>query len=202
MVISLGAGLDARPYRMVLPSSLKWIEVDLPQILAYKEHVLANEKPACALQRVPLDLSDVRGRRELFQHCGGEARSGVVVTEALLLYLTEEEVGSLARDLADVPSFRRWITDVGSPRLLRMLQKKMGQLRQAGAKLKFAAMPQFFAHHGWEPVDVRSMLKTAAGLKRLPFIMRLVSMLLPDSPGPEGKRPWSAVCLLAKRQKK
>ena len=34
MVINLAAGLDARPYRMDLPARLKWIEVDLPEILA------------------------------------------------------------------------------------------------------------------------------------------------------------------------
>jgi methyltransferase (TIGR00027 family) len=30
LVINLAAGLDARPYRMDLPESLTWIEVDLP----------------------------------------------------------------------------------------------------------------------------------------------------------------------------
>ena len=34
MVVNLAAGLDARPYRMELPSKLQWIEVDLPDILA------------------------------------------------------------------------------------------------------------------------------------------------------------------------
>src|SRR4029077_2377624 len=29
-VVNLAAGLDARPYRMTLPPSLTWIEVDLP----------------------------------------------------------------------------------------------------------------------------------------------------------------------------
>src|SRR5262245_28295114 len=28
MVVNLAAGLDARPYRMALPATLKWIEVD------------------------------------------------------------------------------------------------------------------------------------------------------------------------------
>jgi len=37
MVINLAAGLDSRPYRMKLPPSLRWIEVDLPEILDYKE---------------------------------------------------------------------------------------------------------------------------------------------------------------------
>jgi len=39
MVVNLAAGLDARPYRMSLPASLQWIEVDLPEILAYKEKI-------------------------------------------------------------------------------------------------------------------------------------------------------------------
>ena len=29
-VLNLGAGLDARPYRMSLPESLSWIEIDFP----------------------------------------------------------------------------------------------------------------------------------------------------------------------------
>ena len=66
MVVNLAAGLDARPYRMNLPGSLRWIEVDLPEILAYKEDVLRDEMSGCQLERVRLDLSDVRGRRELF----------------------------------------------------------------------------------------------------------------------------------------
>src|SRR6266403_231277 len=32
LVVNLAAGLDARPYRIALPASLKWVEVDLPEI--------------------------------------------------------------------------------------------------------------------------------------------------------------------------
>jgi O-methyltransferase involved in polyketide biosynthesis len=58
MVVNLAAGLDARSYRMPLPPTLKWIEADLPEILAYKEEILAAEKPVCRLERVRLDLAD------------------------------------------------------------------------------------------------------------------------------------------------
>src|ERR1700690_627282 len=54
-IINLAAGLDARPYRMKLPTKLKWVEVDLPEIQAYKEEILAVEKPVCELRRVRLD---------------------------------------------------------------------------------------------------------------------------------------------------
>src|SRR5579864_8323506 len=32
MVVNLAAGLDTRPYRMELPASLEWVEVDLPEM--------------------------------------------------------------------------------------------------------------------------------------------------------------------------
>src|SRR5207302_6602221 len=58
LVINLAAGLDTRPYRMDLPESLKWVEVDLPAMIDYKEEILAGEKPRCALECVRLDLAD------------------------------------------------------------------------------------------------------------------------------------------------
>src|SRR5262249_37739236 len=51
-VLSLGAGLDARPYRLKLPDSLRWIEADYPHVIDYKETQLQNEKPGCHLERV------------------------------------------------------------------------------------------------------------------------------------------------------
>jgi methyltransferase (TIGR00027 family) len=197
LVVNLAAGLDTRPYRMALPRALKWVEVDLPGILAYKEEILRAEKPACALERVPLDLADAGGRRALFDRLGRSARRALVVCEGFLIYLAAEEVKVLARDLAAPPSFRNWVLDLASPGLLKMIRKDSGaQLSAAGASLKFGPWegPEFFVSYGWNPVEVRSPLKTAARLKRLSFGMRLLAML-PESSGPQGSRPWSGVCL-------
>src|SRR6476620_7676279 len=57
MVINLAAGLDTRPYRMSLPSSLNWVDVDLPGIIDYKSAFMAKERPTCKLQSIRLDLS-------------------------------------------------------------------------------------------------------------------------------------------------
>ena len=81
MVVNLAAGLDARPYRMQLPSSLRWIEVDLPEILDYKENILRDEKPVCALERFRLDLSNLEARRALFTKLGSQARKALVIFE-------------------------------------------------------------------------------------------------------------------------
>jgi len=198
MVINLAAGLDSRPYRMQLPDALRWIEIDLPEMLNYKQEILAAECPLCILERVPLDLKDTAGRRELFQRLGDEAKRVVVVSEGLIIYFEADGVAELARDLAYPTTFRRWVTDLTSPALLKVLQKTIGgTLVNAGSPLRFAPKEgrEFFAPYGWKPVETRSLLRTAAKLKRLSFGMSLLS-LLPDPAGRNPDKPWGGVCVL------
>jgi len=201
LVVNLAAGLDARPYRLALPSSLTWVEVDLPELLDFKESALEGEKPSFALERIRLDLSDRDARRDLFEKLGRRGQKALILTEGLLIYLNSREVGSLAEDLARPPSFQRWILDVVSPGLLRMIQKNWGKnLGDAGAPLKFAPLegPPFFSRCGWDPTQVRSVFQAAARAKRLRFLLQLMARV-PESPGPQGSRPWSGICLLARR---
>lgn len=198
LVVNLAAGLDARPYRMPLPPSLRWVEVDHPDLLEYKERLLTGEKPACALERVGLDLSDRAARHVLFERLGREAKRALIVTEGLLIYLAAGDVGALATDLAGQPGFRYWALDVVSPGLFRMIERQIGgYLATAGAPLRFAPAegPPFFRRYGWEPVEVLSILRTAARARRAPFWMRFLAQL-PESNGAQGGRPWSGVCLL------
>src|SRR5256886_5078876 len=66
-VLNLAAGLDTRPYRLPLPPALRWVEADFPDVIAYKQEQLARQRPACALERVGIDLTDLAGRRALFE---------------------------------------------------------------------------------------------------------------------------------------
>jgi methyltransferase (TIGR00027 family) len=199
LVLNLAAGLDDRPYRMNLPSALQWVEVDLPDIVAYKEEVLRNEKPRCRLNRVALDLSDGPARRKLFAELGACASKVVVASEGLLIYFASEEVASLAQDLSAEKNFRNWIIDLASPGQLRLMQRTTGkQLSEAGAAFKFgpAEGPNFFAPYGWDPKEVQGLLKTAAQFQRAPA--ELLS-LLPEPKGKFGNYPWTGVCLLTRR---
>jgi methyltransferase (TIGR00027 family) len=199
LVVNLAAGLDARPYRMELPATLQWVEVDLPDIVSYKEEILRNEKPRCRLERVPLDLSDISSRRRLFSDLDGRARKVVIASEGLLIYFTTEEVASLAKDLAVPKHFEDWVIDLASPGQLRLMQRTTGkQLSEAGAAFKFGPPEgaNFFGPFGWETKDVQGLLKTAAQFKRAP--VELLS-LLPEPKGSFGNYPWTGVCLLHKR---
>jgi hypothetical protein len=111
-------------------------------------------------------------------------------------------VASFARDLAAVPSFERWIFDIHSPRLLKMMQKNTGKaLDQAGVPFRFAPAegPGFFGPHGWDPVQTEGLLRVAARFGRPPFFLRLLAKLPEGSAPPWERRPWSGVCVMQKR---
>src|SRR5213594_1743346 len=170
-IVNLAAGLDARPYRLDLPSRLHWIDVDLEGILSYKEGALAGERPRCRVEFARADLTDHAARRALLQRVGAEARRALVITEGLLVYLTPEDVTSLATDLSDQAAFRWWLIDLGSPALLQFLRRTWGnQLRSGNAPMRFAPAEgtAFFAPAGWREAEYRAILDEAVRLKRAP----------------------------------
>ena len=200
-MINLAAGLDARPYRLALPASLKWIEVDLPEITDYKEELLRDEKPSCTLERVRLDLSNLDARRELFQRIANQSQQALIISEGLVLYLSTAEVDSLATDLGAHDQFRYWLLDIVSPALLKMLRKKMGKaFDEAAAPFKFAPVdgPEFASKFGWKPSGVRSLWHAAGELKRLPPLMSFFYHLQ-KSEAFQPKRPWAGACLLERQ---
>lgn len=201
MVICLAAGLDTRPYRLDLPADLKWVEVDLPEMIRYKSEVLKDDVPKCKLERIPADLSSQETRKAVFSRLAAEAKNALVITEGLLIYLDQDTVASLAGDLSAYPQFSHWVFDLASPGLVRMLMKRRGdKMERANAPFKFGPKegPAFFVPYGWVKEKVYSALKTAAKLKRVGFIMRLFARL----PEPEvpGNRIWSGICVM-KNQK-
>jgi methyltransferase (TIGR00027 family) len=201
LIVNLAAGLDTRPYRMELPSSLRWVEVDLPDILDYKESVLGDAKPVCVFERVRLDLTNEDARRGLFDRLGRSSERAAILTEGLLIYLMPQAVGELAVDLKRPASFQHWVVDIANPAIVEMMRQQAGgATSMAGAPFLFspAEGPPFFTAYGWTPAEVRTILKAAGKIGRLPIMMRPFA-LLPESDAPRGNMPWSAVCLLARR---
>ena len=167
IVLNLAAGLDARPWRLDLPATLRWVDVDLPGILGQKVEIMRDERPRCRYEAVMLDLADVAKRRELFARLGAETRNALVVTEGLLIYLEPEQVAELARDLHAQPGFRWWLLDLGSPQLLRFTQRSWGKnLQRAPFKFAPAENTKFFEPHGWREVSYRATNEDARRLKR------------------------------------
>lgn len=203
LVVNLAAGLDARPWRLPLPPSLRWVDVDLPEILNYKTETLRNEKPLCRYEAVTADLTDVQVRQTLFAQLAAGSSHAIVVTEGLLVYLTPEQVAALASDLHAQPSFKEWLIDLASPQLLKRMTRTWGKdLNAAGAPFQFgpAEGVEFFRPYGWREVQFRSTWEEAARLKRTmkgAWFWNLVGRLA-SKKAQEGFRRFSGNVLLAR----
>ena len=152
LVINLAAGLDARPWRLDLPASLRWVDVDFPPMVEYKSSRMAAETPRCRYEAVAADLSDAARRPALLAKISAGATRALIVAEGLLIYLTPEQVTSLARDLAALPAARWWLIDLASPQLLKWMSRSWGR-RVSGTSAQFKFAPEggtaFFAPTGW-----------------------------------------------------
>ena len=193
-VLNLAAGLDTRAWRLPLPASLRWVDVDLPPMLEYKTNVMRDVEPSCRYEAIPADLVDAKVRNALFSQLGREASRVLVVAEGLLIYLTDEQVAGLATELHRQASFRWWLIDLASPRLLQILAKDWGRtLAQGNAPFRFAPPngTEFFRQLGWREVSYRSALEEAHRIGRempMMWLWRLLSRLSPKAKQEEVRR--------------
>ena len=183
-VLNLAAGLDARPWRLELPASLTWWDVDYPAMQEYKRDAMKGERPRCRLEWAAADLADRTARRALFARVGATSKRVLVVSEGLLVYLDAAQVRELASDLHEPPSFRQWLFDLASPKLLQWISRRnMGKATAAGgAPMKFgpAEGTAFFAPSGWREAEWHATGEEARRLHRempMAWMWRLVGAL-------------------------
>jgi methyltransferase (TIGR00027 family) len=168
-ILNLGAGLDTRPYRLPLPASLHWIEVDLPVVLDYKASKLSHAQPTCGLESIALDLSDAVARRALLRQITGVANQVLVLTEGVLAYMTAKQVAELAIELHAQPQLGWWLIDLFSPQALHLQQQHLGQtLPGKTVNLQFAPPEgiEFFQTSGWQAIETRSSFAEGQRLQR------------------------------------
>ena len=194
-VLNLAAGLDARPYRLDLPSDLTWVEADLPGLLAEKTQVLADQTPRCRLTRTAVDLADPHVRDAFFNEALDGATKAFVLTEGLSMYLQASDIAALSGAIQR-PEVAWWMLDFAFPGLKKRINKNVAGISE-NAPFKFA--PEnglaFFEDLGWRAAEAESLLVAANRLNRLPVWMRPLTWRRTDLRRPGGK-PTSAVALL------
>ncbi|MEH2095381.1 class I SAM-dependent methyltransferase [Nostoc sp.] len=189
-VINLAAGLDTRPYRLPFCASLRWIEVDLPEIIAYKEQALKDQQPLCCLERVKLDITNLALRKTFFSEINLATRQTLVITEGLLSYLHETQVALLATDIYEQSNLNWWLFELESSLALKnydqvYARKIFDQYFANGNKTLLFAPEQgaeFFQQYNWKVAKSVSAWKELHRLNRgikftwlLEIIMKLVA---------------------------
>jgi methyltransferase (TIGR00027 family) len=200
-VVNLAAGLDTRAFRLDLPSDLLWLDVDLPEMTAYRREHLAGAKPVCAHEDVAADLTDAGPLGALLERASRGGRPAMAVTEGLLVYLTSGQVRDLARQIYAATDFRWWLIDLATPLLLEMLKKTWhAHLSSANAPMQFAPADgtAFFVPLGWREEEFRSTWDESLRLRRTVPLAPLWTLLgrLRSKKTQEAYRRMSGIVLL------
>src|SRR4051812_20550023 len=157
-VLNLGAGLDTRPYRLDLPPMLRWIEVDFGATIDFKNERLAGETPRCRLERRAVDLGDPVARHALLEQVNAQAKRVFVLTEGVVGYLSNADVGALAADLKAQPRFAYWVLEYFTAQFrkieLMMSRRRHKQLANAPVQFQPGDWRNFFAERGWSPREI------------------------------------------------
>jgi methyltransferase (TIGR00027 family) len=183
-VLNLGAGLDTRPYRMNLPAHLRWIEVDFPHIVEFKDAALRGHRPACHVERVGLNLLDRSSRNTLLARYGSQHQNTLVIAEGVIPYFSNDDAASLAVDLSSIASFRHWIMDfdnAGERRTPRAWEKR---LKNAAFLFQVADWFEFFKQYAWHPHKVITSTDQSEAINRpypFSFPLGLAMHALPAS---------------------
>jgi methyltransferase (TIGR00027 family) len=183
-VLNLAAGLDTRAWRLDLPATLRWIDVDLPELLDYKDTVMAGERPRCIHEQVRLDLADLPARAALLDRVAAGSQRALVLTEGLLSYLEPAAVAGLAEDLAAKPWFVAWVTELTGSHVVSHVRNAGDDVRPDDAKARFA--PQegtaFFEPHGWAEAEYLDLFLESGRLGRDPLSARILRAVFPLLP--------------------
>lgn len=99
-VVILAAGLDTRAYRLGLPASVRVFEIDLPEVLAFKESVIEGRGASAPCDRVavPADLRQDWPAALLAAGFRPEVPTAWTA-EGLLVYLSEDECTRLLENI-------------------------------------------------------------------------------------------------------
>jgi len=204
LVLNLAAGMDTRPWRLPLPATLKWIDVDAAEILAAKNSSMAADRPRCLYRTVAADVTRPESRSAVLDEAAREGKRILVLTEGLLVYLSPEQVSALAQDLRRYGACQWWLLDLVGPKALGALERVWGALLGPGqATFQFAPADanQFFAASGWREALFLSSREEARRLGRpmpLPWLVRALLWLSTASHREEFRR-LSGVALLVPR---
>ena len=161
-VLSVGCGLDTRPWRLELPSDLRWIEVDFPDVLDYKEQLMSGEAPRCWRERLTVDLNDAAQRCAM--HAAGGSPTALMITEGLLLYLPAATVEAIAAESSRHSGVAHWISDITTSAFSKVLgggADTMQHIRHVLAPdaLKGEQILEVLGRNGWTTSAMRSYIR-------------------------------------------
>jgi O-methyltransferase involved in polyketide biosynthesis len=129
VVLHLGCGMDSRVFRLDPPPTVRWYDVDYPDVIALRAEVYPFERPGYAT--IGTSVTDL----DWIAQVPTDAPA-LVIAEGLTMYLEPESGRALLRELVEHLPSGEMIFDVYS-RLGIRLQKANPVIRNAKATLRW-----------------------------------------------------------------
>jgi len=132
-VVIVGAGFDSRAFRL---KGGTWVELDEPQVIAYKEERLHASECENELRRIPIDFA-TESLEEKLAPLARDTRV-VVVLEGVLMYLEEGAIRELLRTLHKLFPRHALVCDLLNRRFFEKYGQKLHRkVADLGASFKF-----------------------------------------------------------------
>jgi methyltransferase (TIGR00027 family) len=127
-VLLLGAGFDTRAFRLM---GGRWLELDQPALLAFKEQKLPAAQAPNPLQRIPIDFSTEHLADKLAPWAG--ERDVVVVMEGVSMYLQPAQWQQTAQALRELLPGHLLLCDLIDATFIRRYSRKLRRaIREIG----------------------------------------------------------------------
>ncbi len=165
-VLNLGAGLDTRPYRMNLPQTLRWVEVDFPHLMELKNRQLLDQQPVCTLERIGIDMLDRSARNGIFAQYAKISQKILVITEGVLTYFSVFDAATLASDIHACSRIRLWVQDFDNAGQGRLPRGWAEKLKAAPLLFNVKDWFGFFESNGWRPARVITSFEESQRINR------------------------------------
>ena len=169
-IVIIGAGFDSRAFRL---TGGRWLEVDEPQVFAWKEPRLPATESPNPLTRLSVDFAEERLADKLAPFA--ESGAVTIVVEGVLFYLGESRIRELLRTVRAAFPAGEIICDVMTLEFFKTFgQPVHKQIVELGTSFELPAHPiaDIFASEGYQQTAQISTTKRAADLGLLPWYMR------------------------------
>jgi len=174
-VVIVGAGFDSRAFR--LPGG-QWLEVDEPQVLAWKEPRLPAAGSRNPLTRLAVDFG-AESLADRLRPFAGPGPAAIVV-EGVLFYLGEARIRELLRTLRTTFPRGEVLCDVMTVEFFHAYSRPIHEkIKELGASFAPPGRPidQVFAEEQYRQTAQISTTRRAAELGQMPWYMSLLTRL-------------------------
>lgn len=173
-VVLIGAGFDSRAYRV---TGGRWIEVDEPELMRYKESCLPSSGCPNPLTRIPIEFATESLESKLAEFATPE--EVVIVIEGVFMYLEPQSVISFLQTLKRLFPRHLLVCDLMTKGFFdRFVKAIHAQIEKLGATFKWLEErpEQFFVRNGYRLETQQSVIERS--FQEFPFLLRPVAYLM------------------------